>query len=356
MLAGSAAIFLVSSFHHDICAAITNPANNPSTSNSTQVYPVYQRGSTVDSDQVYYHTTPSTSTNVNQTYPAYQRSTSVESDQMYYNTTPSNSNSIQVNPYQNSRSVESDQIYYNTAPSTSNNPRIIPANQRNRAIDSDQMYYNTSPSTSTNPKVIPTYQKDRAVDSDHMYYHTTPSNSVNPKQAYPVRSTDRSAPAQYNPYQKNTNIPSNSTQAKPIQGDRDSVVVLVSNDGSISTFNSALLSVNLSDILDRPGPYTIFAPNNDAFKKLSPETLANLLKPENKEKLKEILKNHVVPGKLIAADVKETTLYSLDGKPVVIKMLGRDVTVNGAKIIKTDIIGSNGVIHIIDTVLVPARS
>lgn len=184
---------------------------------------------------------------------------------------------------------------------------------------------------------------------------TTNPSSVSPS-SYPVNHevpTTGGTPAHYNTYQKNHNIDINATQqAKPASADA-TVVKVAADDATISTFASALQSVDLNEILDRPGPYTILAPSNDAFRKLSPETLANLLKPENKEKLKAILKNHIIPGKLTSADIKETTLYSLDGKPVAFKVVGKEVTANGAKIIKTDIVGSNGVIHIIDTVLVP---
>lgn len=197
------------------------------------------------------------------------------------------------------------------------------------------------------------------------FHHDMSALTQNPTGPAPVNSssypvnhvipTSGGTPAEYNTYQKNHNINVDvHQQAKPASTDgKDTVVKVAADNGTISTFSSALQSVDLNDLLDRPGPYTIFAPSNDAFKKLSPETLANLLKPENKEKLKAILKSHIVPGKILASDVKETTLYSIDGKPVVIKIVGKEVTVNGAKVTKTDIVGSNGVIHIIDTVIVP---
>lgn len=168
-------------------------------------------------------------------------------------------------------------------------------------------------------------------------YYPSPSGNM------PSQST--SAPASYNTYQKNQ-------VAKPANG---TVVEAAASEPSTSTFNSAIIATDLNDVLSRPGPYTIFAPNNEAFKKLSPETWANLMRPENKEKLKEIIKNHVIPGKFIAADVKTATLYSLDGKPLEIKVNGKEITVNGVKVIRTDIVGTNGVIHIIDTVLVPKK-
>lgn len=115
----------------------------------------------------------------------------------------------------------------------------------------------------------------------------------------------------------------------------------------------ALIAADLVSVLEGQGPYTVFAPTNAAFAKLPAGTLEDLLKPENKAKLAAILTYHVVSGKVLAADVKTMKAKTVNGKELDIKVDGSNVTINGAKVVKTDILGKNGVIHVIDTVLIP---
>ena len=126
--------------------------------------------------------------------------------------------------------------------------------------------------------------------------------------------------------------------------------------GSFKTLAKALTAAGLVDTLKGAGPFTVFAPTDDAFAKLPAGTLDDLLKPENKAKLAAILTYHVVAGKVAAADVvKLKTAKTVNGKDVTIAVAGADVTLNGtAKVTKTDIAASNGIIHVIDTVLLPA--
>lgn len=127
-------------------------------------------------------------------------------------------------------------------------------------------------------------------------------------------------------------------------------------DGRFKTLAAALQAGGLVETLKGKGPFTVFAPTDDAFAKLPKETLEALLKPENKEQLVGILTYHVVPGTLMAADVvKETLLNSVNGAPVQVKVDMDKVYVNDAQIILTDIKASNGVIHVIDTVLLPPK-
>jgi len=105
------------------------------------------------------------------------------------------------------------------------------------------------------------------------------------------------------------------------------------------------------------GPFTVFAPTDEAFAKLPAGTVENLLKPENKEQLVAILTYHVVPGKVMAADVvKLKEAKTVNGNMVDIKTKGDAVMVNDAKVTATDISASNGVIHVIDTVILPPKS
>ena len=124
--------------------------------------------------------------------------------------------------------------------------------------------------------------------------------------------------------------------------------------GSFTTLVAAVKAADLVGTLKSPGPFTVFAPTDAAFKKLPKGTLASLLKPENKGKLVKILTYHVVPGKILAADVagKTTAVATVEGDKVHVD--GRyGVRVNKAHVIKADIVTDNGVIHVIDKVLLP---
>jgi len=124
--------------------------------------------------------------------------------------------------------------------------------------------------------------------------------------------------------------------------------------GSFNTLVAAVKAAGLVETLKGKGPFTVFAPTDDAFKKLPPGTLEDLLKPENKEKLKGILTYHVVAGKVMAKDVvKMKSAKTVNGQSVTISMKDKDVMVDNAKVTKTDIACSNGVIHVIDTVVLP---
>lgn len=124
--------------------------------------------------------------------------------------------------------------------------------------------------------------------------------------------------------------------------------------GSFKTLAAAVGAAGLVDTLKGPGPFTVFAPTDEAFAKLPKATLDDLLKPENKAKLTAILTYHVVAGKVMAADVvKLKSAKTVNGQTVKIVVKGTKVTVDGANVIKTDIATSNGVIHVIDTVILP---
>jgi uncharacterized surface protein with fasciclin (FAS1) repeats len=124
--------------------------------------------------------------------------------------------------------------------------------------------------------------------------------------------------------------------------------------GSFKTLAAALQAAGLVDTLKGPGPFTVFAPTDAAFAKLPAGTVENLLKPENKAKLTAILTYHVVPGSVPAAKVTQmSSAPTVNGKALAISNDGGTVTVGGAKVVKTDIVCSNGVIHVIDAVMLP---
>ena len=131
------------------------------------------------------------------------------------------------------------------------------------------------------------------------------------------------------------------------------VVEIAASNDDFSTLVAAVKAADLVEALSSDGPFTIFAPTNDAFKALSKGVLENLLKPENKAKLAAILKYHVISGKVMAKDVKPMKVKTLQGTDFEIKVIDGTVMVDGAKVIKTDIVGKNGVIHVIDKVIQP---
>ena len=138
-------------------------------------------------------------------------------------------------------------------------------------------------------------------------------------------------------------------------GAKDIVDTAVSA-GSFTTLAKALEAADLVGTLKGAGPFTVFAPTDEAFAKLPAGTVADLLKPENKDKLRAILTYHVIAGKVTAAEVvKLSSAKTVNGKNVQISAAGNSVKVNDAQVVKTDIKASNGVIHVIDTVLLPSQ-
>jgi uncharacterized surface protein with fasciclin (FAS1) repeats len=120
-----------------------------------------------------------------------------------------------------------------------------------------------------------------------------------------------------------------------------------------TTLVAAVKAAGLAETLSGPGPFTIFAPTNAAFAKLPAGTVETLLKPENKAQLVAILTYHVVPAKVLAAEVKSGAAPTVNGKTLTLTANGMGVMVNNAKVIATDLVGDNGVIHVIDTVILP---
>jgi uncharacterized surface protein with fasciclin (FAS1) repeats len=126
--------------------------------------------------------------------------------------------------------------------------------------------------------------------------------------------------------------------------------------GKFKTLAAALGAAGLVDAVKGPGPFTVFAPSDEAFAKLPKGTVETLLKPENKEKLKAILTYHVVPGKVMAKDVLGVKgAKSLNGQRIDVKVDGGKVMVDGAQVVATDIACTNGVIHVIDSVILPSE-
>jgi len=131
------------------------------------------------------------------------------------------------------------------------------------------------------------------------------------------------------------------------------IIAVAQGAGSFNTLVAAVQAAGLVEVLQGDGPFTVFAPTDEAFSKLPTGTVESLLKPENKDKLVAILTYHVISGKVLAADVKTMKAKTVNGQNVNLLVSDYGVKVNNAKVIKTDVMASNGVIHVIDTVIIP---
>ena len=131
------------------------------------------------------------------------------------------------------------------------------------------------------------------------------------------------------------------------------IVTIAAGNKDFSTLVAAVKAAGLVETLQSKGPFTVFAPTNAAFAKLPKGTVESLLKPENKAKLVKILTYHVVSGKVMAADVKPGKVASVAGPKLTLAVKDGKVMLDNATVVKTDIVASNGVIHVIDSVVLP---
>ncbi|MFN2371445.1 MAG: fasciclin domain-containing protein [Candidatus Krumholzibacteriia bacterium] len=136
-------------------------------------------------------------------------------------------------------------------------------------------------------------------------------------------------------------------------GKAGDIVAVASAAGGFKTLVAAIEAAGLTETLQGEGPFTVFAPTDEAFAKLPAGTLENLLKPENKDKLTGLLRCHVLPGRIAAADVKTMKATSLGGEDLNLEVKDGTVMVGGATVVKADVPASNGVIHVVDAVVLP---
>jgi uncharacterized surface protein with fasciclin (FAS1) repeats len=145
--------------------------------------------------------------------------------------------------------------------------------------------------------------------------------------------------------------------AAPAQAQTSDIVDTAVGAGTFKTLAAALDAAGLVETLKGAGPFTVFAPTDEAFAKLPAGTVESLLQPANRDKLRRILTSHVVAGKVLAADVvRLTSAKTVSGHVVAVTARDGRVTVGGATVAKADVMASNGVIHVIDTVILPADS
>jgi uncharacterized surface protein with fasciclin (FAS1) repeats len=140
-----------------------------------------------------------------------------------------------------------------------------------------------------------------------------------------------------------------------MQASEPDIVEVAASAGSFNTLVAAVKAAGLVETLQGDGPFTVFAPTDDAFAKLPAGTIEDLLKPENRDRLQAILTYHVVPGRVMAEDVAGLqSATTVQGQDLKVSISDGTPMINDAKIIQTDILASNGVIHVIDTVVLPS--
>lgn len=150
-----------------------------------------------------------------------------------------------------------------------------------------------------------------------------------------------------------TSVTSEETMVEDMPADAAGTVVdIASTTDGFGTLVTAVGAADLVGTLNGDGPFTVFAPTDEAFAALPPGVLDALLLPENKDALVKILTYHVVPGTVLAADVTDGDVATVEGQTVTLSTAD-GVTVNGARVVQADVIGSNGVIHAIDAVILP---
>jgi uncharacterized surface protein with fasciclin (FAS1) repeats len=134
------------------------------------------------------------------------------------------------------------------------------------------------------------------------------------------------------------------------------LVDTAADNGSFHTLGKALEAAEMTHVLKGDGPYTVFAPTDAAFEKLPRGTLENWLKPENKAELISVLKYHVLPGRTTAVEVEKLTApRMMQGQTAAVRKEGNTLSIGGANITERDIASSNGIIHVIDAVIVPTK-
>ena len=133
------------------------------------------------------------------------------------------------------------------------------------------------------------------------------------------------------------------------------IVATAVEAGKFNTLAAALEAAGLVETLKEEGPFTVFAPTDDAFAALPEGTLQELLLPENKDQLIKILTYHVVAGKVMSGDLESGKVKTVEGSEVKVKVSKTGVNVNNATVVKADVPASNGIIHVIDTVILPSN-
>ncbi len=174
---------------------------------------------------------------------------------------------------------------------------------------------------------------------------TTPSSAQTPN--------TNTSPVADVPSPTITTVSPSPTTTTTASQDLGQLASSASNQGSFTILTKAVQAAGLTSNLSAQGPYTVFAPTDEAFKALPPGTVDNLLKPENKTKLVQLLSYHVVPGRITSSQLKSGNVKTVAGTNVAVLVGSSGVTVNKAKVTQADIPASNGVVHVVDAVILP---
>ncbi|BAU11058.1 beta-Ig-H3/fasciclin [Leptolyngbya sp. NIES-3755] len=161
------------------------------------------------------------------------------------------------------------------------------------------------------------------------------------------------APTTTQPAPEATTPVSPAPNAQTSPANAQSVADLIENNPSLSTLSAVIDEADLSDTLEQGGPYTIFAPSDQAFAAIPAATRERLLRDENRALLRQILTNHVVPGNLTASQLQPGQIQTQAGSPVNLQIDGQKVRINQAQVIQPDLLAANGVVHIVDRIILP---
>ncbi len=179
----------------------------------------------------------------------------------------------------------------------------------------------------------------------------TATNTEDPAQTETVEVPDETATTEA------VATEGSDTTATPAASEtEETIVAIASGDSTFSTLVAAIEAAELAETLSGEGPYTVFAPTDEAFAALPEGTVEELLKPENKDQLVQLLTYHVVPAKVLSTEIQPGAVETVQGEPLEIAVDAETnaVKVNDATVVQTDIVGSNGVIHAIDAVILPS--
>lgn len=163
------------------------------------------------------------------------------------------------------------------------------------------------------------------------------------------------APTETAPTQPAPELTESPTATSPTATSDRSIADVAASNTSLSTLTTAIETAGLTETLEGQGPYTVFAPSNEAFAAIPAETRQKLLQPENREKLQQVLSYHVVPRALPANQLQSGNVDTVAGKPLTVQVNPgtQQVSVNDASVVQPNIQASNGVIHVVDQVILP---
>lgn len=187
-------------------------------------------------------------------------------------------------------------------------------------------------------------------------FNEAPYNGVRRTPAAGVNSTPSAQPAEMMSEPMSEEAEGIESPEAPTASAEETIVDLAVANSSLTTLTAALEAANLTDLLASEGPYTVFAPTDEAFASLPEGVVEELLKPENRSMLIQILSYHVVPGAVTSDELTSGDVATAEGSSVQIEVnaTSNHVMVNGATVIEADIAASNGVIHVIDRVIMPS--